>query len=291
MKILIALFILAFYGNISAQTEKFCSTPEINNELEKQHPEIKQTKQNLEDFTRQYINQSVKSDDVYVIPVVFHILHNNGSENISKEQILDGVEWMNNDFRKTAYDTASIINDFKLIAADCRIEFRLAGLDPYGNCTDGITRTQTELTYSATEGIKDYVQAWPRNRYLNIWVVHSIESGAAGYAYYPSSVDGSWGVGRDGIVLKYTYVGGIEESSIGRARTLTHEIGHYLNLMHPWGPTNEPELTDNCYMDDEVEDTPLTIGHKSCNLYASTCGSLDNVQNYMEYSYCVKCLL
>ena len=35
-----------------------------------------------------------------------------------------------------------------------------------------------------------------------------------------------------------------------------------------------------------MEDTPNTIGWTSCDLEGSTCGSLDNVQNYMDYSYC-----
>ena len=35
-----------------------------------------------------------------------------------------------------------------------------------------------------------------------------------------------------------------------------------------------------------VDDTPLTIGWSSCNLGGTSCGSLDNVQNYMDYAYC-----
>ncbi|MBN2681366.1 MAG: T9SS type A sorting domain-containing protein [Bacteroidales bacterium] len=288
MKYFFIIAIILFGFHSYAQITRLCDTYEKNLELEKKHPEISISKQNLDTFTRQWISNNQKDDEVYVIPVVFHVIHNYGVENISKQQIENGIEWMNNDFRKTSSDTGYIIEAFKPIAADCRIEFRLARLDPYGNCTDGITRTQSELTYSANEDIKDLVTAWPREKYLNIWVVYKIASGAAGYSYYPSSVDGSWGVGRDGIVIRYDYVGGIEESSASHGRTLTHEAGHYLNLMHPWGNSNDPELPENCEIDDDVEDTPLTIGHTSCSLYAETCGSLDNVQNYMDYSYCGK---
>lgn len=59
-----------------------------------------------------------------------------------------------------------------------------------------------------------------------------------------------------------------------------------MNLRHLWGNSNSPGDPDNCDMDDQVADTPLTSGWTSCNLDGSTCGSLDNVQNYMEYSYC-----
>ena len=53
-----------------------------------------------------------------------------------------------------------------------------------------------------------------------------------------------------------------------------------------WGSSNLPGLEENCEMDDNVEDTPNTIGWSSCDLSGSTCGSLDNVQNYMSYSFC-----
>ena len=38
--------------------------------------------------------------------------------------------------------------------------------------------------------------------------------------------------------------------------------------------------------DDGVEDTPNTIGNTDCDIGAASCGSLDNVQNYMDYSNC-----
>lgn len=67
---------------------------------------------------------------------------------------------------------------------------------------------------------------------------------------------------------------------------MTHEVGHWLNLRHPWGNSNNPGLAENCEEDDNVSDTPNTVGWTSCILDGTTCGSLDNVQNYMDYSYC-----
>ena len=42
--------------------------------------------------------------------------------------------------------------------------------------------------------------------------------------------------------------------------------------------------------DDGVQDTPITKGHSSCNnVYDSVCtGAIENVQNFMEFSYCIK---
>lgn len=226
-----------------------------------------------------------RDGDAYIVPVVFHIIHNNGPENISNEQVYDAVRILNNDFNKLNSDWQNVRPAFLDLVADVGIEFRLAQLDPQGNCTNGITRTVSDLTYEGDYNMAGLIQ-WPRNRYMNIWVGASA-NGAAGYTNYPWVLNNQ--PQRDGIVVKHDYVGSIGTSSIGRSRVLTHEVGHWLNLPHCWGNSNEPGVEENCSMDDGVEDTPLTVGWTSCNLNGSSCGSpLDNVENYMEYSYCAK---
>ncbi|PKP23118.1 MAG: hypothetical protein CVU05_00910 [Bacteroidetes bacterium HGW-Bacteroidetes-21] len=285
MKSFFVIIILSsFFLNLSAQdATRLCDTWEINQRAMKLNPNAKKAIQDLKDFTSTY---KENGKQVYIIPVVFHVVHNYGTENISKEQILDAINVLNEDFRLRNLDTMYIVSQFKGIAADCTIEFRLAKIDPNGNCTDGIERIVSPLTKNANEDTKMAAPAWPRDKYLNVWTVASIESGAAGYSYYPGSVDGSWGEDVDGVLLLSNYLGSIGTSQPSHKRTLTHEIGHYLNLMHPWGNSNSPGIADNCYEDDEVTDTPNTIGHTTCSITAETCGSLDNVQNYMEYSYC-----
>jgi len=286
-KTIIYLFIITgmLACNIPANAQESswrCATPEMNRKALEANPAAINDILELRNFVEQYVEQEQKTDQVYAIPVVFHIVHNYGPENISKEQIEDQIRILNLDFRKLNSDTMYIIDPFKEIAGDSHIEFRLAKIDPDGNCTDGITRTVSDETYNGGEQIKDIAPSWPRAKYLNVWIVARIPGGVAGYAYYPGWVPD----GTDGILIDHAYVGSIGTGSSGRARTLTHEIGHYLNLMHPWGDSNDPGLPENCEIDDEVEDTPNTIGHTSCSVYAETCGSLDNVQNYMEYSYC-----
>ncbi|OFX56534.1 MAG: hypothetical protein A2046_14325 [Bacteroidetes bacterium GWA2_30_7] len=260
-----------------------CLTSQVNKIMEEKYPMYKTERENLEKETQNYLNNPNKSDVVYVIPIVFHIVHKYGSENISKAQIEDAVRILNEDFRKLNTDTNNIVAAFKSIAADSKIEFRLAQLDPDGNCTEGITRVYSELTVNADDNAKYVDPIWPRNQYMNIWVVKSV-SGAAGYAYYPSS----WSDEVDGVIINHEYVGSIGTGSATRSRALTHEIGHSLNLSHTWGNSNDPGLEDNCNDDDGVADTPNTIGWTTCLLSGTSCGSLDNVQNYMEYSYCTR---
>ncbi|MCB0765140.1 MAG: choice-of-anchor J domain-containing protein, partial [Flavobacteriales bacterium] len=222
----------------------------------------------------------------YIIPVVFHIIHNNGAENISDAQVYDAVRVLNQDYNKLNTDWTTVRPDFLDRVADVGIEFRLATIDPQGNCTNGVTRTVSTQTYDGDFEMTQLIQ-WPRNRYMNIWVAASAGDGVAGYTYYPMWLD-NWPE-ADGIVVDHTYVGAIGTSSTYHSRVLTHEVGHWLNLAHCWGSTNEPGEQSNCSSDDGVADTPNTVGWTACNLNGATCGSpLDNVENYMEYSYCCK---
>src|SRR5690606_12694505 len=109
--------------------------------------------------------------------------------------------------------------------------------------------------------------------------------GAAGYTTYPSNWSGT--SMSNGIKILHNYVGRIGTSSNSVSTALSHEVGHWLNLAHLWGDSNNPGLPGNCSDDDGVNDTPNTIGWTSCNLSGTTCdGVKDNVENFMEYSYC-----
>jgi len=223
--------------------------------------------------------------DPFVIPVVFHIIHTNGAENISDAQVADAVSVLNEDFNKQNPDWTTVRPQFIDRVADVGIRFELAKRDPSGSCTNGITRTISDLTNEGDFAMTQLIQ-WPRGRYMNVWV-GAQANGAAGYTNYPWVLDGS--PNSDGIVIRSNYVGSIGTSSPGRSRVLSHEVGHWLNLMHCWGNSNDPGLPENCFEDDNVDDTPLTKGWTSCSPSGSSCGSeLDNVENYMEYSFCGK---
>lgn len=227
-----------------------------------------------------YAEQNKAAATIYTIPVVFHIIHVGGTENISDAQVKDAVRILNNDYRKLNSDTANIVNSFRAIASDIQIQFKLAQKDPNGNCTNGIDRIYSTLTNAADDNSK--LNDWPRNKYLNIWTVKTMgTAGVAGYSYYPSMAGSS----VDGVIILSSYIGSIGTGSVSTSRALTHEIGHYLNLAHTWGSNNNPGVACG---DDNVTDTPETIGHSSCNLTDAGCNPpiIENVQNYMEYSYC-----
>ena len=184
-----------------------------------------------------------------------------------------------------AYIITTEARGFEDIASNIGIEFRLATIDPNGNCTTGITYNQSKLTFIGGENIKDD-SYWDNSKYLNIWTVANVASGAAAYAYYPGSAP----TNHEGILCQHDYFGTTGTSSNGnwRRHTMSHEVGHYLNLAHPWGSTNDSAVEENCNSDDSVEDTPNTIGASGCTTWESqiSCESLDNVANIMDYTNC-----
>lgn len=282
-----AILCVAKANTISAQTQIPCGTSEFTNALRAAHPELEQQALDYENELNQKIAQKEERSSVlHIIPIVFHVIHVNGSENIPDINIFNQVDRLNKDFRKQNSDTTSIVAAFQPIAADCNIEFRLAQKDPNGNCTNGIDRIYSHKTFNADDYSK--LNQWPRDKYFNVWVITNIPNGTTpgtilAYAHFPSSVAGFL-YPYDGVIM-------ISSQCNGSSRTLTHEIGHWLSLEHTWGGG---QVATACG-DDAVSDTPPTKGHFStCPPYDSTCSTgtatpniLENIQNYMDYSSCI----
>ncbi|MCC7333141.1 MAG: T9SS type A sorting domain-containing protein [Flavobacteriales bacterium] len=281
--IIVKLFVI-FSFRVFAQSNdseyRTCSTSEKYNELLKKNPNIQELMDRQSKFAKKWTNKNYgKSNSTgkktisYIIPVVWHVIHDNGPENISKDSIVNEIAKLNLDFQKLNSDVGNVHALFAGIVADCEIEFRLATIDPDGNCTEGITRTESKHTYLMDDPYT-VRPSWntPTRKYLNIWQGKVISFGAGGYAYYPGTVPDE----MEGIVLIAQQLG----------NTVTHEVGHWLNLAHTWGHSNSPQDPANCFQDDDVADTPNTIGKTGCSDTASSCGSIDNVQNYMEYNFC-----
>jgi PKD repeat protein len=287
---LFAMLITAFVGNAQNTVYRSCATEEMWKEAIKADPDAALRRAGIPlSGSRKLPGTKVVSPTgvvTYKIPVVFHVMHTYGPENISKAQIQDAVNSLNLSFQKLNPDTGDVVPLFQSIFANCEIGFELANIDPDGNCTDGITRTYTEFTNAANDNVKSLID-WPCEKYLNIWVVKNIASGAAGYAYYPGISSNI-----DGIVMRHDYTGsfGTSNNSNYTERSLSHEVGHWLNLPHTWGSSNTPGLSSNCGIDDGIGDTPNTVGvaNFTCNTAQNTCGQIDNVQNYMDYASCHK---
>jgi len=241
-----------------------------------------------------------RMSSTYTIPVVVHIIHNNGPENIPNAQVFTAIQQLNDAFANSgAYQDVNGVNT--------NIQFCLAQQDENGNFTNGIDRVispLTNLTIETDDIALKNLSRWDPTQYLNIWVVSSITSvssgpGVAGYAYLPTQ----HGLPEDGIVNEAAYFGTSNDDS----KVLFHEVGHYLGLYH----TFESGCVNNdCQNDgDRVCDTPpdQSTAAVSCGTPINTCtsdvndlsvnnpfrpvanGGLgdqpDHVENYMDYGY------
>lgn len=230
------------------------------------------------------------SGTIRIIPVVVHIIHHGGVENISDAQVFSQINVLNKDFRRRNTDTTHTNPVFLGVAADMEIEFCLASTDPYGNSTNGIDRvftTDTQMMY--WEMIRDY--GWDNQRYLNIYVSSYIGC----FSSFPGDPDSTDGIfithGRFGTVGTAGTETWAEFSKFGR--TATHEAGHYLGLFHTFHTLGYCDSLCST-SGDYVCDTPPTdmrwfVSH-CLDHSVNTCHELpqpdlpDQVDNYMDYN-------
>ncbi len=284
-KLLATLLCLLVAGIMPAQKKRNCHTMNNLDYRQLKNPSIKDKMEEIERFTHRKImgmreSSQIIVGDVIQIPVVVHIIYSNEQENISMEQVQSQIDVLNEDFRRTNADQT---NEW-LQAADTEIEFYLAQVDPSGNLTNGVTRKfSTRTSWGTADAMKmssqGGVDPWNTAEYLNMWVCN-IGGGILGYAQFPGG-----NAATDGVVMGPQYFGSSDkgtgfylEAPFDKGRTTTHEIGHFLNLRHIWGD-------GGCGVDDFVEDTPESdASNFGCASSHESCGSLDMVQNYMDYS-------
>ncbi len=202
---------------------------------------------------------------VYTIPVVVHIMHKGEAvgegSNHSTERIQGQIRRLNEDFRRLANTIG--YNEHPL-GGDAHISFVLANQRPDGKPSDGIVRVNglnSVNPVDPNDRFRYYAHFsyWPPERYLNVWSVplNPLQDIFLGEATGPDSdlpgIDlllrgEPWQ--PEGIIINAPHFGESTESNdYNLGRTLTHEVGHYLGLLHTWGK-NDCEHNDYC------DDTP-----------------------------------
>ncbi len=299
-KFLLASILSLALINTQAQEIIPCATDQVHYQMKQANPllaiEEERGNQEASKIAEALLTSRnfAKQGSVKYIPVVFHVIHNGGSENITQAQIMDQMRILNEDFRKKAGTNGD--KSTNQYATDMEFEFRLAQVDPNGNRHDGINRIQSTATENASDNVKA-LSRWSSAKYLNIWVVKSIqlsgtgEGTVLGYAQFPSYM--SFAPNNDGIVIRADYVGSIQSgNSSHMGRTLTHEVGHWVGLYHPFQDGCTGQTASNCSSaGDRVCDTPPVASANYGSVCDATLNSCsgdnpdlpDMINNYMDY--------
>ena len=260
------------------QSQERCGTDLRWEFLKKSIPNLDKNKVDLEQKIK--TNQRQLFSNSYTIPVVVHIIHKNNNEYLSLEQINSQLEVLNQDFNRTNADATNTPAVFENVAANCNIEFCLAQRTPQNEITNGITYTSTDVSSFSLYDNRVFHDSlggktiWDPSTYLNIYVCDL--SSVLGFASFPGGIPS-----MDGIVIDFENFGTIGNlnAPYDQGRTTTHELGHYLNLLHIWG-------SGSC-SDDFVDDTPIQEDHNfGCPAHPSpSCSNNgDMFQNFMDYT-------
>jgi PKD repeat protein len=306
-KIALGLTLVTFSA-VAQENYQFCNTYAAMEQYWAQNPGEKQRYdadlKKYQESIRLNHNTGAKSAAFqYTIPIVFHILHTGGSENVSDASVIAALATINDDYAATTPDYNSIAMPFKNYYINSDIKFVLATKDPSGNGTTGIIHSYDARTEWAQSQPSNYNGiTWNATKYLNIIVVKNIISNGpisggqvGGYTYRPGTF--GCGANSDAVVVRSSFI------SQGQVRGISHEIGHWLNLGHTFGNTNNPGTV--CGDDDldnfgsAFDDTPPTKGnYNGCpsSQSGNSCAAAttyysagqQNTENIMDYSTCPK---
>ncbi|TLV02992.1 T9SS type A sorting domain-containing protein [Dyadobacter luticola] len=256
-----------------------------------------------EEAIRNYIQQNrsnlrTSADDIVTIPVVVHVVHDRSSgavggaanSNISDAQIQSQIDVLNEDYGNISGYRGFYTDS---LAVDTGIRFKLVTI------TRDYDATAQFSPITDAEKLTTIAPAWATNRYLNIWVcrltdrylgtsqfpvVTEITDRTAGLATAEDEEDAS----TDGVIIDYRYFGRdaevITTKIYNLGRTTTHEVGHWLGLIHIWG--DKTCGTDYCD-DTPTANTKNETTDISCSPVFSNCHGVrtrNMIENYMDYS-------
>ncbi len=270
-----------------------CATDEYNAALLKNNPNMmgsdsfeRKLAPKIAEIKRQIASGALRGSVQFTIPVVVHVIHNGEpigtGANISDAQVLSQIQVLNEDYRRMV-GTRGFNTDPD--GADVEIEFCMAQQDPDGCVTNGINRidmSAVSTSWSGPGGNTDTVLKpmtyWDASQYMNMWSVNFSDPTLLGFAQFPGGPANS-----DGVVSNYTYFGSNDAPGVtipgtfNLGRTMTHEVGHYLGLFHTF--------QGGCAGGDMCDDTPpVDAPNFGCPTTHQSCGNLDMVRNYMDYT-------
>ncbi|WP_070907767.1 M43 family zinc metalloprotease [Flavobacterium tructae] len=284
---LLVLMLVFSIGKMSAQGLP-CRTTEENAKVYRNSPKSLQEKKDFEAFTKTFTLQrksktsKTAATPTYVIPVVFHIYGDvQSGKTITYEKIVNHLAQLNDDFNGRNADYQTVEPFFQARRGTLNIEFKLAKKDPNGGCTTGVVFHAAKNGYGNGGGYDDQIaaDAWDNKKYMNVYIQNDLYNEGvfnnSGVAWYPDSGMTANNTAR--VVFNGAY---LYDNSYSKefSATLTHEFGHFLNLIHTF--------EGGCSGTDEVADTPAEDGQHTlaCTPGTNCTGDKVNIENYMGYN-------
>jgi hypothetical protein len=290
----LAIFLLPFALQAQEKRCGFTHTPNLQ-----QEQIIKQL------IDKQNLQNARTEDKTYTIPVLFHIIQtNNPNDDVNKitsTRIKEQVRVINEDFNRLNADAIRTPEMFKNIAGKIAINFVLAKIDSNNVVLkeEGIVRhtkfgkIEWQLADFETE-VKPQTIRNPY-KYLNIWVVNELKDSSdrlLGYAQFPD-FSGLQGISQengtnktDGVIVVARTLSSLGNSQpifyrYGLGRTLTHEIGHFLGILHTFS-----DVRGLCEDNDFCNDTPrLKDDTNGCSPEeAAKCETIAMPENFLDYT-------
>jgi hypothetical protein len=287
MKIKLLMLLLVFsVGKMSGQGLP-CRTTEENAKVYRANPSSLQEKKDFENFTKNFTLQRKSKTGktaalTYTIPVVFHIYGDvQSGKTITYEKIVNHLAQLNDDFNGRNADYQTVEPFFQARRGTISVEFKLAKKDPNGGCTTGVVFHAAKNGYGNGGGYDDQIaaDAWDNTKYMNVYIQNDLYNEGvfnnSGVAWYPNSDMTANNTAR--VVFNGAY---LYDNSYSKefSATLTHEFGHFLNLIHTF--------EGGCTGTDEIADTPPEDGlHTLACTPGTNCnGDKVNFENYMGYN-------
>ena len=277
----------------SGPVSRTCSTYEVMQNLFSQDPLAKERFDGQQKIFNETLSQIVHNrqnriNSIITVPVVIHIgLPNpNLVTNATVFNQLDTLNWTYGAASLT--DSLRTYTPFRTTYGRSEIRFCLAQRTPTNQPTNGINRVINNNVFSETVHPSTQIPAWDPTKYLNIWVVQ-LSGGILGYSFKPGVFTPS--DSRNGFINDYRAFGSGASylyPDYNGGKTAVHEIGHYFNLDHTWGPNNSGNPT--CTLSDNCADTPPTdnptFGCPPAPVLNTCSPSAPGVmwQNHMDYA-------
>ena len=276
---------------IEQEPQVSCHTDLVMEEHYQLNPDAKLQMERFEEFSRGHVNKITSGGRLqagtYTIPVVFHVYGTDfAGKTVDDNTITTALQKVNEDFHGLNDDFGSVDPYFQSVRSAFDVTFTLASIDPQGNPTTGIVYYPEKSGYGNRSADSEVAaDAWDNYKYCNVYIQLDLYGDGSttnsGVAWYPDESMSDANTAR--IVYNGRYLYGNTDKEF--ASVLTHEFGHWLNLIHTFeGRCKRPNESRCATTGDLVCDTPQASSNDTCSTLYNCAKSRVNTENYLGYS-------